>query len=484
MTARWRRRRFAALLGLLTVLALSAAAARFVPGWAGARRNSDGWFVVKPYLQLGDAPSPPSASSATLDLLWQGYDRDESWSVELQGAPGRGWAPTETPSCRRYAVRGRAPRRLYRTTLRGLAPGANHAYRVRLGGRLVFAASARAPRPPGSKHRFVAFGDGGAGTWSQRAVAYQAARERPDLVLIPGDITYFKGLVSEYDAKFFPAYNNDESSRGEGAPLMRAVPFFAAAGNHDMVFRDLDAFPDALGYFLLWAQPLNGPVLDNGSQHWPTLAGGKDRQDAFRAVAGAAYPRMANFSFDYGDVHWTVLDANPPYSDFTAPALRDWLARDLAAARGAAWRFVAFHHPPFHSNVEHDTDQRTRLLVDLLEQGGVDVVFAGHVHNYQRTYPLRFVADRDGQRGTTVTGRWRIDHHYDGVTRTRPDGIIYVVTGGGGAELYTRMKLQPFTARSVMSVHSLTVVDVEPARLTVRQVSAWGTLLDQFVVTK
>jgi 3',5'-cyclic AMP phosphodiesterase CpdA len=486
MTRKVRRRLFAAVVGLA---ALGAGVAYLVPGWGGGRRSSDQWFLVKPYLQLGDAPAPAAAGKAGLALLWHGYDRDESWSVEVQGAPGQAWSQAPAPELRRFAVPGAPARRLYRAALRDLAPGGEYGYRVLLGGKVVFRASARAPRPPGAGHRFAAFGDGGAGTPGQRAVAYQMGLARPDLVLVTGDIAYMKGRLTDYDAKFFPQYNSDHASRREGAPLMRAVPFVAAPGNHDMVYRNLDDEPEALAYFLVWAQPLNGPLLDTGGRHWPFLSGAEDRRRAFREAAGAAYPRMANFSFDYGDVHWTVLDANT-YADFGAPELRDWLARDLAAAQGAAWRFVAFHHPPFHSSRAHADDQRTRLLVELLEQGGVSLVFTGHVHNYQRTYPLHFEADKGGEPGGSVAGRWELDREFDGVGRTRPRGVIYLVTGAGGARLYdtdlhddasTRLE---FTAKFASNVHSFTLVDVQPARVDVRQVAADGRELDRFAVTK
>jgi hypothetical protein len=89
-----------------------------------------------------------------------------------------------------------------------------------------------------------------------------------------------------------------------------------------------------------------------------------------------------------------------------------------------------------------------------------------------------------------VTGRWTIDRSFDGRTRTRPDGVIYLVTGAGGARLYDENQTdapsswQPFTARMVSDVHSLTVVDVDATRLLVRQLSADGDELDRFVVTR
>ena len=112
---------------------------------------------------------------------------------------------------------------------------------------------------------------------------------------------------------------------------------------------------------------------------------------------------MANFSFDYGNAHWTVLDANP-YVDWTDRELQAWVERDLASAKNATWRFVALHQPGFNSARKHFDEQNMRRLTEVFEAGGVDIVFCGHVHNYQRSYPLRFVAER-GQRRQVQPGQ-------------------------------------------------------------------------------
>jgi 3',5'-cyclic AMP phosphodiesterase CpdA len=361
----------------------------------------------------------------------------------------------------------------------------------------VFEARTRIPRTGAEPHphRVVLFGDGGAGTPEQRAIAYQAFQARPDFVLLTGDLVYYSGSFREYLRHFFPVYNSDRAGPLVGAPLLRSTLVLAAPGNHDLIERDLDRCPDGLAYFLLWSLPLNGPIGTPGTPGTPVLRGTPAHQRAFLDLAGPAYPRMANYSFDHGGVHWAVLDTNP-YADWTDPALRGWLERDLGseAARAAAWRFVAFHQPPFHSSKAHAEEQQSRVLAELLEKAGVDLVFSGHVHNYQRTYPLRFTAtrsaggkltDKDGR----VAGRWTLDRVYDGVHQTRPDGIIYVISGAGGARLYDRGQsgdpalLQEFTARFLSNVHSLTIMDVAPERLTLRQVSAEGEELDRFVVT-
>lgn len=121
-----------------------------------------------------------------------------------------------------------------------------------------------------------------------------------------------------------------------------------------------------------------------------------------------------------------------------------------------------------------------RGLSPLFEKYGVDLVLAGHVHNYQRTYPLKY--DHDGT--------WTLDKTYDGKNKTKPNGVIYLVTGGGGAGLYdTNQEKQPetwqtFTMKFTSSTHSLTVVDVDGKKLTARQLAENGNEVDHFVVTK
>jgi hypothetical protein len=449
-------------------------------------------FVVEPYIQLGDAPAP--ASNEQLELHWLATDHDAQWSVEVQRKPESEWTATDPPSVRRVALETAPPFRLARVAITGLVPGAEFDYRVRHDGVPVFQARARSRRPAGQPHRFVAFGDCGAGSPEQAKVAYQTWLAHPDYVMITGDIVYTQGRVVEYLKKFFPAYNREKPSPQTGGPLMRSTLFMAAPGNHDLILNNLDTAPDGLAYFYFWSQPLNGPVFDSETANPLTLHGTPAHRQPFLDLAGPAFPRMANFSFDYGGAHWTILDANT-YVDLTAAALRNWLEHDLAAAQTADWRFVAFHHPPFNSSKAHHEDQRTRALVALFEKWNVDLVFTGHVHNYQRTHPLRFVAAKQangllvGPNGQ-VDGRWELDSAYDGKTHTRPNGIIYLVTGAGGARLYNPdqndvpTSWQPFTARFVSNVHSLTVVDLEPTRLLIRQVSADGAELDRFTITK
>ena len=481
-----RRSRFLAFLAVLMLLGAGEVLRRRNATW---REVPVGAFWVSPYVQWGD-----DATGKELAVLWQAPDRDVEWSVEVRSTSSESWRKAEAPRAIAYQAGSVQPRRLFRSKIAAMPRGETFSYRVKRAGVTVFEAEARAPKVAGQPHRFVAFGDGGADSWEQRAVAYQAYRARPDYVFITGDLVYYKGLMSEYLQKFFPIYNADEASPTTGAPLLRSTLVLAAPGNHDLLERHLDEFPDALAYYLVWALPKNGPITEPGAANTPTLIGAEDRRKAYLDAARPAYPQMASYAFDAGDVHWTVLDTNP-YANWSDPALHDWLERDLAAAKGATWRIVAFHQPPFHSSKTHYDEQRTRLLAPLFEKYGVDLVLCGHIHNYQRSYPMQFVPDPEaGKLPITVDGRvkgrWTLDREFDGKTRTKPKGVIYLVTGGGGARLYNTDQTddpgswQEYTAKFVADTHSMTVVDVDANRLSVKQVSAAGDELDRFVITR
>jgi predicted phosphodiesterase len=389
-----------------------------------------------------------------------------------------GWIAQATPTFRRLDALPLLPHRIYRTTLQELPQGVAVPYRVTFNGEVVFEAEAQT-RKPGT-HRMVVFGDAANGSAPQKAIAKAMAAAQPDAVFITGDLVYGRGRASEYRVNFFPIYNSED------VPLMRRVPFLGVPGNHDIPY-DLKKWPDAPAYFAYWSLPLNGPALKAGDANAaPTTVG---VHDAVVAASGPALPRMASYSFDYGKVHWTVLDSNT-YTDWGSPVMKAWLEADLKAARQADWRIVALHHPLFQSSRSHFEDQWMRPLSPILEKYGVDLVLAGHVHNYQRTAPIRFKPSGIGPRGKAVEGAFTVDRAFNGKSVTRAKGIIHIVTGAGGAELYdpwqtdAQASWQPWTRAFISDKYSFTVLDVEKKKLKLRQLDAEGRELDAITLTK
>ncbi len=450
-------------------------------------------FVANPYLQVGNEPSAHS-----LELLWITPDTEAEWKVEYTDGKSAAWKTAVPPVFKTISVANLAAHRVYQAHLTELVPGTMFSYRVSRNGKTEFTADGHAPKSKDQSYRFVVFGDVGAGTKEAKEIATGVYNAKADLVLIPGDIVYDNGLLSEYNKRFWPIYNTSRVEP-EGVPLMSSVPFVASVGNHDLVSRDFDRFPDALAYYQYWQQPLNGPAGKEGILY-PPLKGAEEKKKAFLETAGKSYPVMANFSYDYGNAHWLVIDLNN-YVDWTDKELTDWVAKDLADAKNAEWRFVLLHQPGFNSSRAHYEQQQMRLLSPLFEAGKVDIVFAGHVHNYQRSYPLTFKPDgKTGNQlvsgsaktaaGKIVTGKWILDKDFNGKDKTKPNGVIYIVTGAGGQGLYNtdqqddRDSWQGFTTQFISKVHSFTVAEVKGKSLVVKQLTGAGKEVDAFVIRK
>jgi acid phosphatase type 7 len=461
---------------------------------------ADANFLVFPYVQLGNEPGTDEKQS-TLDIRWAAFANTDDWALELKFKAEQPWTRVVDLQERPVQVGDVPAFEMYDAHLTGLAPDQQFDYRVVKNGKEIFKAKTKAPKARlTADYKFVVFGDCGAGTIGQRQVAFHIAQDKPDFVVITGDLVYNYGRALEYFERFFPVFNSNLSTALTGASMMRSLLFIAVPGNHDLYnvgyvdVENLDMIPDALAYYYFWKQPLNGPISEPSNGVSTVARGSDSRLKAFTDAAGKNYPRMSNYSFDYGNSHWTVLDGNP-YMDWTRPVLRDWLEQDLAGSK-AQWKFVAFHQPPFSTGAHHFAEQHMRLLCDIFEKYNVDIVFSGHMHNYQRTYPLKFSAQRSedgkfivGEKGR-VSGDFSFDQTYDGKTNTQPKGVIYIVTGAGGAKLYdesaqlTPDKWEPYTKQFIANQHSYTLCDMKGTTLSISQRSQDGLELDQFKITK
>jgi hypothetical protein len=153
------------------------------------------------------------------------------------------------------------------------------------------------------------FGDCGQGTPSDNAIAHQTYLAKPDFIFIPGDIVYGSGRITEYLRSSSPttALRSLTKQRRAGVAV-RTVYRRARQSRYGP--EQLPALPRRNGLLLLLDRPLNDPMpLAGAPKTTHTLTGTIGKQE-FLAAAGPRYSRMANFSFDYGNSHWTVLDAN------------------------------------------------------------------------------------------------------------------------------------------------------------------------------
>ncbi|MFH2202477.1 MAG: metallophosphoesterase [Elusimicrobiota bacterium] len=294
--------------------------------------------------------------------------------------------------------------------IEGLAPGATFSYTI---DDSTAAWTAKALPADGADLRFAVFGDIGSGDPAQHSVAAVLERWEPELVLITGDVVYPKGKDQSYDAKYFLPYGG----------LLTRTPFFPALGNHD---------------------------YGNTSER-------EKGEKRFRKHYRPIHHRPRYYSFDAGGAHFISLDDNREgYGVKAAASLapgseqRQWLERDLAAAQ-ARWKIV-FLHVPLYTSRPHGNHGRLRdELEPLLVQHGVDVVFSGHNHHYERHQPIK--------------------------------EITHITAGMGGAGLYEVAEQGP---QSVKFLKDFGFVGITLTRdqLTLEMIDRHGRVRDRHVIEK
>ncbi len=304
-----------------------------------------------------------------------------------------------------------------------------------------------------------------------------------DLALNTGDNVYTFGAEDSYRDFWFPVWNSDVDSNETGAPFIRKTPFYIVVGNHDVgstgVNANLlatDTAPrfsgnqgggNALAYYNNYYFPLNGPsgvdpqftwnadaVTANGFlfSYKGTSYTSPAAIEAFRASTIVGTQRqidhMSNYSFDSGNTHFVFLDANPhlfnglldgaalyasaPDAFPSYPSiLRKWLIDDLDSTT-QTWKVVVFHQPAFSSGYATLRNSQMRAVAKLFEDHGVNFVFNGHEHNYQRTYPLRSTDKTSAPASPAGEPAVAIDTTFDGAKHSVPDGVLYFVEGAGG----------------------------------------------------
>lgn len=196
---------------------------------------------------------------------------------------------------------------------------------------------------PSQSHpfHFVAFGDWGAGTPFQKAVARQLAEQylqNPfQAVLLLGDNIYEVGDVRKHGKAYFTDMYTQLIQGG--------VHFIVALGNHD------------------------------------TLGGHQDEQVSFFKMPGYYYQRQE------GSTEFFVLNTNTFNHD---KVQQQWLKKALGQSK-ATWKIVMGHHPIYSSGEHGYNGGLQKKLEPILIQERADFYLAGHDHDYERFKPIQGV---------------------------------------------------------------------------------------------
>lgn len=246
--------------------------------------------------------------------------------------------------------------------------------------------------------KFAVIGDFGTGDASEYQVAAQMAAFRGrfpfDFVITTGD-----NIIGGQDR---PADFAEKFEQPFRALLNARVRFYATLGNHDKAANR--SYP-----------PWN--------------------------MEGRRY-----YTFAVEHVRFFALDSNRPDRAELA-----WID-DALRSSSERWKIAYFHQPLYSDGVQHGPSLELRVLFEpMLVRYGVDVVFSGHDHVYERLSPQQ--------------------------------GVAYFVTGAGGQAVRTLRK-SAATAASFDREQTFTAVEVSDADLSFQTVSRSGTTVDAGAIHK
>ena len=281
----------------------------------------------------------------------------------------------------------------------------------------------------------------------------------PDLWIMLGDNAYGDGTDDEYRRAVFETYPQ----------VLPSTVLWPTLGNHDG--HTADSTTESGPYYDIFSLPRNGEA------------------------GGVASGTEAYYSFDYGNIHFIVLDS---YETDRSPdgAMMTWLEADLAA-NDKEWIIAFWHHSPYSkgsrdSDTEEQSIELRQNAVPLLERYGVDLVLSAHSHSYERSYLI------DGHYGPSDTftdamkknpgdGSATGDGAYQkpaavGAPRA---GAVYVVAGTAGKRSPGQFG-HPAMAVSFRTLGSM-VLDVNGNRLDAKFLGGTGTgagIWDDFTILK
>ena len=199
--------------------------------------------------------------------------------------------------------------------------------------------------------------------------------------------------------------------------------------------------------FDLVTRTINAPVRMAPGNHdiWNVPS-----YNLYRKRYGESY-----YSFNYGNCHFVMLNSEEPEADGTIPGKitgeqLKWLRGDLHGHRAMAHKFVFLHKPLWATHRGMESSGWNENVHPLLDKYNVDIVFAGHDHQYVN-YGIK-------------------------------DAVQYYVTGGGGAGLEGGMG-EGTGVREIGGFHHFMLTTVDGDSVSSIVVESNGDILPDTVVT-
>ena len=369
----------------MLLAALSAAVLPLVPASGILSASTSPQLLRYPYL------TDVTTSSALVNFA---TDTPSPAAVITFGPAGFGCAAASATATAATVTVGGNTEYQFKATITGLNASTPYCYRVVQGGVDLLGGdpsptfTSAMPSGAGGPYSFAVLGDWGAGSAGEASVLSQVANGPASFVVSVGDNAYDTGTQTDYgDLRggnvFAPSFWKQVGA---------SKPAFFAQGNH--------GFTANTSYLQNW--PEDATVQ---------ASGGKYRRESYCCIAtmpGSNTYASAWYAFDWGNARFYVLEA--AWADGTGDYQGDflahwndtvsgctpcgtelqWLQADLAAHASTPLKFAFFHYPLYADSSSQPSDaylDGPSRLEGLLARNGVDIVFNGHAHQYERNRP-------------------------------------------------------------------------------------------------
>lgn len=306
--------------------------------------------------------------------------------------------------------------RVHKATAHDLEPGTRYVYRVGDGnGNFSTQGTFQTTETSGDHTKFLYFADSQAADlngyklWGN--TVNKAVYEHPDaeFMVHAGDMIDSGFKESEWNMWFSAAQEK----------LMKTT-LVALIGNHEVM--GMRENSDFLAHF---NQPGNGVSTLKGT----------------------------NFSFDYKDMHFVVLNSEYAYEE-----QKEWLRQDLAMTT-KKWKVVGFHRGPYGSI--YDTAIVREQWVPVFDEFKVDLAINGHDHIYLRSFPMK-----------------------GGKPVAEDQGTTYMVAGSTGPKFYSLTAREWQKVTDAENTQMYAVVDIKGNELKVVTKTVGGRVVDEFTLHK
>ena len=351
-----------------------------------------------------------------------------AWGAPTEGAAGavtvsRGdfsAAPEVAVQTIPYSDDG-AEMRLYSGRVTGLEPGTEYCYAVSVDG-VELAGGLRfrtAPASPQAPIKMFVIGDFGSGSAEQVRLAEVMAAHSDDVNI------WLTTGDNAYGSGTYGEFHDKVFAVYQ--ELMTRIPVYPTPGNHD--YKTDDAQPYLDNFFL--------------------------PEDAWREDHRERY-----YTLDFGPMTYFAFDSEAPLQQVLGSDEQSeprWAAAVLAE-ESRPWRVAAFHKPYYSGHPDRGPDFAVGIhLMPLIDEHGIDLGLTGHNHFYERFAPLR-AGEPD------------------------PDGVTWIVTGGGGQSLY---EIGAEDHQEVVrQEHHFMLIEIDGCALRGQAISVDDEVIDAFTIDR